>query len=95
MICEPFLSSSTVEHAAVNRGVVGSSPTWGAKRKSSAESTAFSFVFSRGLEAALRNRSGGAILAAAKRRCETAQPGGQASRERSEGALPGEPKKSP
>jgi hypothetical protein len=33
MICEPFLSSSTVEHAAVNRGVVGSSPTWGAKKK--------------------------------------------------------------
>ena len=28
-----FLSSSMAEHSAVNRRVVGSSPTWGAKRK--------------------------------------------------------------
>ena len=27
----PFLSSSMAEHSAVNRRVVGSSPTWGAK----------------------------------------------------------------
>ena len=34
MICEPFLSSSGVEHPAVNRSVVGSIPTWGAKKRS-------------------------------------------------------------
>ena len=28
-----FLSSSMAEHSAVNRVVVGSSPTWGAKEK--------------------------------------------------------------
>ena len=27
-----FLSSSTAEHSAVNRRVVGSKPTWGAKK---------------------------------------------------------------
>ena len=29
----PFLDSSMVEHAAVNRGVVGSSPTGGARQR--------------------------------------------------------------
>ena len=45
MICEPFLSSSMVEHAAVNRGVVGSSPTWGAKEKPVNARFAGFFVF--------------------------------------------------
>ena len=31
MVPTLFLSSSTVEHSAVNRRVVGSNPTWGAK----------------------------------------------------------------
>ena len=33
MSLEIFLDSSMVEHAAVNRGVVGSSPTRGVKRQ--------------------------------------------------------------
>ena len=40
-----FLSSSMAEHSAVNRVVVGSSPTWGA-RKSTCESKCF-FVYIR------------------------------------------------
>ena len=39
-----FLSSSMAEHSAVNRRVVGSSPTWGAKTLISKEVSVFSVV---------------------------------------------------
>lgn len=42
-----------VEHAAVNRGVAGSSPAWGAKSEHGADGAVFTFGFySEGLEAA-------------------------------------------
>ena len=37
--------AQSVEHAAVNRRVVGSSPTWGAKRKGIAFAVPFFFLF--------------------------------------------------
>ena len=44
---EPYSSiAQSVEHAAVNRRVVGSSPTWGAKRVISSEITLFFCNFS-------------------------------------------------
>ena len=36
-----FLSSSMAERSAVNRNVVGSSPTWGAMKKALAAASAF------------------------------------------------------
>ena len=35
VVDETFLSSSMAEHSAVNRRVVGSSPTWGARNMES------------------------------------------------------------
>ena len=39
------LIAQSVEHAAVNRSVTGSSPVWGAKKKSKSFDLLFLFVF--------------------------------------------------
>ena len=44
---EIFLSSSMAEHSAVNRRVVGSSPTWGARNAPDVKSGVFLLPFFR------------------------------------------------
>ena len=44
MTTEYALIAQSVEHAAVNRGVTGSSPVWGAKAKSTPIGVLFALV---------------------------------------------------
>ena len=62
---QTFLSSSMAEHSAVNRRVVGSSPTWGARNIES-ESDLVRIFFMPSDTVILKTADGGGLLPSAE-----------------------------